>query len=38
MIKSFSTSGAELTMTSFNKAGKITDNEKAEPGDTGKSK
>ena len=38
MIKSFSTSGAELTMTSFNKAGKITDNEKAEPGDTEKSK
>jgi PTH1 family peptidyl-tRNA hydrolase len=38
MIKSFSTSGVELTMTAFNKAGKIPDNEKAEPGDTGKSK
>jgi hypothetical protein len=38
MIKSFSISGVELTMTAFNKAGKISDNEKAEPGDTGKSK
>jgi PTH1 family peptidyl-tRNA hydrolase len=38
MIKSFSTSGVELTMTAFNKAGKISDDEKAEPGDMGKSK
>jgi peptidyl-tRNA hydrolase len=38
MIKSFSTSGVELTMTAFNKVGKIPDNEKDEPGDSGKSK
>jgi PTH1 family peptidyl-tRNA hydrolase len=38
MIKSFSKSGVELTMTAFNKAGKISDDEKTEPGDTGKSK
>ena len=35
MIKSFCTSGVELTMTAFNKAGKITVNEKDEPGDSG---
>jgi PTH1 family peptidyl-tRNA hydrolase len=36
MIKSFSTSGVELTMTAFNKAGKVTGNGSAEPGDPGK--
>jgi PTH1 family peptidyl-tRNA hydrolase len=31
MIKSFSTAGVELTMTAFNKTGKISGNDKAEP-------
>jgi peptidyl-tRNA hydrolase, PTH1 family len=38
MIKSFSISGVELTMTAFNKVGKIPNKEKAEPVDSGKSK
>jgi len=38
MIKSFCTSGVELTMTAFNKTGKISENEKAEPEDQGKIK
>ncbi|MGD0340176.1 MAG: aminoacyl-tRNA hydrolase [Bacteroidales bacterium] len=37
MIKSFSTSGVELTMTAFNKAGKISGNQEDEPGDPEKS-
>jgi peptidyl-tRNA hydrolase, PTH1 family len=38
MIKSFCTSGVELTMTAFNKTGKIFENGKAEPEDQGKTK
>jgi peptidyl-tRNA hydrolase, PTH1 family len=38
MIESFCTSGVELTMTAFNKAGNISGNEKAEPEDPGKSR
>jgi peptidyl-tRNA hydrolase, PTH1 family len=36
MIKSFSISGVELTMTAFNKVGKTPDNEKTESVDSGK--